>query len=621
MAANEPDPESTSGGKPLLKAQGIRWDLSPIHKDAADARAELVRQVVDARAFQSRYQRRVATLNEVQLAALLQDLGALRDRSRATAAYCELRTAADSQLPENQDLQAAADEAGVQIANLTRFFELEWQALAGPEARALTQSQELHHDRHFLERLTDQAAHTLTALEEQALAERSTAAVSAWQQLFGQTTSAITAEFAPEGGQGTTHTIDELRAYLDDNRPEVRKRALDTLYSALQPWTPVLARVYDTLVGDRLVVDRLRHFVSEGVDPKPLPMQQANLANDLSDQTVDTLIEAVESHHPLARRYFRIKAEQLGLKKLLLSDLYAPLGKSRAYSFDEGRQLVLDAMRSFSPAAEQILATFFTEHRIDAEPRPGKQSGAFCESVARDKPTYVLLSYTDTAQATQTLAHELGHGLHAVLAKREQTPLGYETGLAMAEVASTFNELLLFDHLLTGEQDPAARRRLIGSRVDRSFLTIFNQTMMARYEQLAYAAKGQGESLNPERLAGFWVAQGRKYFGDTVEVPEGYRFGWSDIPHFIYARFYTYSYAFAHLVSLALYARYLVDRSGFVPQYFELLGAGGSQTPAALLSAIGIEISDPRWVEPAFALISSWIDLAEQSGKVIEGSS
>ena len=596
---------------PLVKAQGVRWDLSPIHRDADEARTALARLLVDAAEFQRRWQGRIASLDAVALAACLQDMGVLINRQHASLSYCQLRSYADSGLAENQDLQAVADRSSVQFANLTRFFELEWKLLDGARARASSAAPELANVRHFLERLTEEARHTLSAAEEQALAERSTAAEAAWQQLFDQTTSAITAEFAAGDEPATPHTIHELLVYQFDDRREVRQRALDTLHAAEEPWTPVLAKVYDSLVGDRLTMDRLRHFVSEDSDRAPLPMQQANRANDLSDATVNTMIDAVEDHYPLAQRYFQLKARQLGLATLLTCDIYAPMGSTRTCDYDEGRQLVLDSVTTFSAEAAEILGRFFTESRIDAEPRPGKQGGAFCESVAQDRSAYVLLNYTDSVQDAQTLAHELGHGLHAALAQRQQSPFTFETGMAMAEVASTFNELLFFDHLMAHERDPEARRALLAARVERSFLTIFSQTMMARYEQLAYAAKSRGESLNPARLSGFWLQECRKYFGDSVTLGDGDGVTWAAIPHFNHTRFYTYSYAFAHLVSLALYARYQHDRTGFVPEYFKLLAAGGSEPPAALLAALGIDIEDPSWVEPPFGLISSWIDLAE----------
>ncbi len=604
---------AATASKGLTRAEGIRWDLSAIHQDAEEARAAWAEQLTDAAAFQERWRGRVGELDEEQLAHLLDELSQLLSRSLATASYAQLRQFADSGVAENQDLSQAAEEADVQFTNLTRFFKLEWQALPPEIASRLAQSTPRARGRHFLERLTEQATHSLSAEVEEALAERATAAVSAWKQLFGQTTSDITAQFAIGDEPARVCTIADLRAYQHHESSEVRRRAMAALHSAAEPWTAVLAKVYDTLVGDRLMQDRLRHFVSAGPDPQPQPMQQANAANDLPDSIVDTMIEAVERNYGTAHRYFRVKAQLMGLEKLLLSDVRAPLGPVRECRFDEGRDLILDAMRGFSPRAEEILSSFFDERRIDAEPRAGKQSGAFCDGVAQNRAAFVLTNYTDLVQDAEVLAHELGHGLHAALAKQRQGQLVYESGLGLAEVASTFNEMVLFDHLLARESDPRARLGLISARVERSFTSIFSQTMMTRYEQRAYAAKIRGESLNRDRLAAVWREESQRYYGENVVAPPGARFTWSLVPHFIYARFYTYSYVFAHLVSLALYDTYLKDRAALVPRYFELLAAGGSQPPTELLLALDIDLSNPRWVDQGFALINSWIDLAARS--------
>jgi oligoendopeptidase F len=212
-----------------MKAQGVRWDLSPVHRDAAEARAALASHLSDAAQLQKKYLGRVATLGPHSLAGMLMELGSLTARARATTWYCRLRSLADSQLPENQDLEAAADQAGLEFANLTRFFELEWKALPEAEALTLARSPQLQGDRYLLERFTDQAAHTLSTEREAALAARATAAESAWQQLFNQAISAITAEFAPDGEDPRPHTIPELRAHLFDGRSGVRRRALETL--------------------------------------------------------------------------------------------------------------------------------------------------------------------------------------------------------------------------------------------------------------------------------------------------------------------------------------------------------------------------------------------------------
>ena len=594
----------------LVKARGVHWDLGHLHHDAAEARLALDEHLRDAAAFAARHEGRIASMSAADVAATMRELAALINRFDATTTYIDLRNATDSQLAENKDLETAADRAKVAFANAVRFVDLEWQALPPDRAAELAHAPELVGDRHYLERLTEAASHSLSPDQELALAERSTAAVSAWQSLFAETVSAVTAPF-DSGSGAEPHTVDELLAYVHDDRPDVRAGALDTLYRALEPWAPILAKCYDSLVGDRLAMDRLRHYVTPDPQAHAAPMQQANFSNDLAAQVVEYMMMQVEDRYPTAQRYFRLKAGLLGLPTLRLSDQYAPIGQSQSCDFHQARGLVLSAMSGFSAQVEGILSAFFSNGRIDAEPRAGKRGGAFCTPVAQNLEPMVLMNYTDSLDDAETLAHELGHGLHFFLAAQAQSSFSFTTGMAMAEVASTFNEMVLFDDLFGRETDPLARRALVCARIEGSFATIFRQTMMTRFEQHAYAAKDSGTSLTSDRLSGFWVTENRRYYGDTVQLPEGYRLGWSYIPHFIYTRFYTYSYSFAHLTSLALYARYRDQPKTFVEPYLDLLAAGGSESPEVLLRRLGIDIADPAWAEPAFDLIAGWIDQVE----------
>jgi oligoendopeptidase F len=255
--------------------------------------------------------------------------------------------------------------------------------------------------------------------------------------------------------------------------------------------------------------------------------------------------------------------------------------------------VVDDALRDFSLDVAGVARAFFDERRVDAEPRPGKRGGAFCASVAQDAEPYVLLNHTDTLRDLMTIAHELGHGMHFVYSNRRQTALSAHAPLALCEVPSTFAELVVFDRMLERETDPATRSALVRGELESGFATVFRQTMMARYEQDAYGLRAQGKALTPDRLAEIWIARNEQYYGDSIELPEGYRFGWSYIPHFINTRFYTYAYAFAHLASLVLYALYREQGQDFVDPYVEFLGTGGAADPGAQLQAFGIDLTDP----------------------------
>jgi oligoendopeptidase F len=583
-------------------AAGVRWNLAPLIADAAEARARLEAGLERARGFERRYRGTLADMDGPSLAEALAELAAIDNELSRVSSYAHLREATDVTDEENRDLSAAVDRGLVEAANALRFFELEWITLPEERARELQESPEVARDRHHLIAMRRFAPHTLSEPEERMLSERSPAAVSSWQTLFGQVTSTIEVPF--DAGDGPEpHTIDRLLAHVRDPRREVRQRALQTLYAALDPHAPVLAHCYDTLVGDRLAMDRLRGYSG--------PMEATHLMNELPGPVVERMLEAVEAHYPLAQRWFRAKARLLGLERLTLADQYAPIGETRRVDYPEARGMIDASFRRFSPRIAELAGGFFDERRIDAEPRSGKRGGAFCSPVAQDASPYVLMNFTDRMDDVMTLAHELGHGMHFLLSASEQTALSAHTGLALAEIPSTFAELLTFDHTLAHETDPATRRALVAERVEGSFATVFRQTVLTRYEQAAYEMRSEGSSLTADRLGSVWFKQNARYYGDAVELPEGYRLGWSYIPHFISTRFYTYAYVFAHLATLALYAAYREGGEAFAERYLGFLAAGGSASPKELLERLGLDLDDPDVWEPGFAEMERMVVAAE----------
>jgi oligoendopeptidase F len=565
------------------RAQGVRWDLSRLATDAAAARALLDETREAALAFEQRYTGRIATLDAGEFAEVLAALAALENAISRAASYAGLRRSVDVNDDEARDLEAAVEQGYVAFANAVRFFELEWIALDDDAAALVYDAPAVARDRHHLLAMRRYRPHILTAPEERIWAERSPAAAAAWQNLFEQTVANVKVSF--DGGDGARdHTVDELLAYVHSGERSLRIGALDTLYAALQPLTPVLAHCYDSLVADRLVDDRLRSY--EG------PMAQRNLGNELDTPVVEAMMSAIESRYGIAHRWYRRKAGLLGLERLHLADQYAPLGEGRSFPYAESREIVRAAFARFSGDVETVSEAFFEGRRVDAEPRQGKRGGAFCASVAQDADSFILLNHTDRLRDVMTMAHELGHGMHFAYAARRQTALSFHPGIAIAEVPSTFAELITFDYLMERESDPATRAALVRQELESGFATVFRQTMMARYEGDAYAARAAGTTLTPDRLAGFWLDRNHRQYGDAVELPEGYRFGWSYIPHFISTRFYTYAYAFAHLASLVLYAIWRDEGPSFVPRYLAFLELGGAASPQEQLGAFGIDLAD-----------------------------
>lgn len=585
------------------RAEGIRWDLSPLCTSADDCRTRLDAALADCRAFETRYRGQVAALEGPGLAEALAEMARLENELGRLYSYASLREAVDVVDAGNQDLSGLLDRAMVEASNALRFFDLEWLDLDEALATHLANAPEVAADRHHLLAARRFRRHTLTEPEERMLTERGPAAAGAWQTLFGRITSTLEAEF--DSGEGPEpHTIDRLLACVRNPDRDTRFRALDTLYGTLGPHAPTLAHCYDTLVGDRLAMDRLRDYDD--------PMDPTHLRNEVPGPAIEAMMSAVERHYGLAQRWFRVKAALLGLDTLHLADQYAPLGAARAVHFPEARAIIDSSFRAFSPRVGDIAEGFFADRRIDAEPRAGKRGGAFCASVAQDTQPFMLMNYTDRMDDVMTLAHELGHGMHFTLAAQKQTALSFHTGLALAEVPSTFAEIMAFDHLMATEKDEATRTALVCERVEGSFATVFRQTVLARYEQSAYRLRAEGTTLTDDRLSEIWVEQNVRYYGDAVELPDGYGLGWSYIPHFISTRFYTYAYVFAHLVTLALYARYRDEGEDFVPRYLDFLAAGGSAAPTDLLRPLGVDLTDPECWNPGFREMERMVERAEE---------
>ena len=554
------------------------------------------------RAFETSYRGSIATIDVPGLAGLLAELAVLDNALSRVGSYAHLRESVDVTDDESLDLSGAVDRAFVEIGNALRFFELEWLALADDRATQLTDDPSLAADRHYMVAMRRFGPHTLSEPEERMLSERAPAATGAWHTLYSRVTSTLETPF--DNGDGEeSHSIDRLLSYMRDPRRQLRHDALKTLYAMLEPHAPVLAHCYDTLVGDRLAMDKLRNYTA--------PMDQTHLRNELSAPVVDGMLDAVARHYPLAQRWFVAKAAILGLDTLELHDQYAPIGEGRAVQFAEAVQIVTTSFRGFSPRIAAMAQAQIDDRRVDAEPRTGKRGGAFCSPVAQDANPYVLMNWTDQMNDVLTMSHEFGHGMHFELANERQTPLSAGAGIAMCEVASTFAEHITYDYLLANEADPATRHLLACERVEGAFATIFRQAVLTRYEQAAYEMRAEGATLTAERLGDAWWAANSAYYGDAVAIPERYRLGWSYIPHFIHTRFYTYSYTFALLVSLALYARYRRDGDAFVGPYLDLLAAGGSGAPAELLAPLGLDLGDPSVWDGGFAELERMIDEAQ----------
>jgi oligoendopeptidase F len=571
-----------------LLADDVRWDLSDLAPGAEEARTEWSELVVRSDDFSSRYRGRIAELSAAELRTLLDEADELEQGISRLQVYTHLRLGLDAADAEANDLATFSRDRGAEIENALVFLGLEWIALEDEPAEALLASPELAPFAHKLRVEREEKPYVLSELEEQALnARRPT--VSAWQALHDRQVATLEIPF--DDGEGLrSHTVSTLLAYLYRPERKLRLAAQAALLEGLEPRADVLAACYDALVGDRLGLDRLRGFAD--------PMQPTNMSNELDGETVEAMMTATEESYEIARRWFRAKARLLGVDKLALADQYAPLGDPRAFSWPEAVEIVDTSFGRFSPRLAEIFRDCLDAGHVDAPPRPGKATGAYCTDVSKPVLPYVLLNFTDRLRDVTTLAHEFGHATHNVLSLESQVWRSHRTGIPLAEVPSTFAQSLADDYLLDAETDAQTRAALASDRLENAFAAIFRQTVLARFEQHAYRLRMEGRALTAERLADVWQEEQTKYYGDALDVPDNYRVGWSYIPHFIHVRFYTYAYSFAQLVSLLLYGRYREDPEAFVPRYLDLLAAGGSASPADLLAPFGLDLrSTETWRE------------------------
>ncbi|HET7571272.1 MAG TPA: M3 family metallopeptidase, partial [Gaiellaceae bacterium] len=549
-----------------LSSAGIRWDLGDLSPGADAARQEWEQLLERGRAFAARYRGTVGTQGAGALRALLDELDALFEDASRAGFYATAREHTMATDAETNDLATLVRDRAADLENLVLFVELEWLALDDAVVDELLEAAELEPYRHKLRVARDERPYVLGEPEEQALNARKPG-IEAWESLHGRQLATLTVDFDAGAGE-EPHTIDRLLAYVYAPDRGLRLRALDALYSGLGRVADVQAACYDALVGDRLSLDRLR-----GV---PEPMLPTNMRNELDGEVVERMLRAIEEHYPLGRRWFGRKAEVLGLPRLELADQYAPVGQDREVAWPEAVEIVDGSLCDFDPRLAEIFRAVVERGHVDAEPRPGKAGGAYCNSVSRHVLPYVLMNYTDRLRDVVTLAHEFGHVTHGTLALERQPYRSYRVGIAVAEVPSTFAQLLAVERLLDREEDPSTRAMLLADRAENAMASIFRQTVLARFEQRAYALRGEGKALTNERLSGIWIEENERYYGDSIALPEGYRIGWAYIPHFIITRFYTYAYSFAHLVAFTLVARWREDPGAFTPAYLEFLASGGS---------------------------------------------
>ena len=580
---------------------GTEWDLAPlVDGDEQHGVERLLDEAVSrADAFAKAHSGRVAELDGPGLREAMTELAAINDAAGKAASYASLWFTTDTADPERGALLQRMQERLTEMETLLLFFELEWAALDDDHAERLLASDGLEFCAHHLRTARRYRPHLLSEPEEKVLAEKSLSSRSAWARLFGELSSALRVPL-----RGEDVSLELALSELQGADREQRRQAAEAVSAALEPGVRTISFIHNTLIYEKSVDDRLRHY--------PHWLASRNLSNEASDESVLALIHAVRGRFDIPQRWYRLKARLLGLDVLSDYDRSAPLLQEDAlFSFGEARELVVDTYESFTPQAGAVARRFFDERWIDAPVRPNKRGGAFCSYTVPSVHPYVMLNFTARRRDVLTMAHELGHGLHAALAQ-PQGIFHHSTPLTLAETASVFGETLVFERLLGETSDARQQLSLLTERIDDAVATVFRQMALNRFEHLIHTRRRTGGELSVDAIAEAWLESQGELFGDSVQMTDGYRLWWSYIPHFINTPGYVYAYAYGQLLALSAYGRFRETGAAFVPRYLEMLAAGGSKGPEELGEMIGIDLSDPGFWDSGLALIDVQLAKAEE---------
>jgi oligoendopeptidase F len=593
-------------------AKGIKWNLSDLYASPDDPGIgkDLKLALEKVSAFEKAYKQPFEDLSKnsphIPWGDFFKDLKDIVTCLTRPAVYAFLYFAENtSEASRGAFLQKIRTQA-TEIETRLLFWSIAWKKVSPDAAQKIMGEPELAEYRHYLENFRKLAPFTLSELEERILTLKSNTSDSAFVRLFDETVNRIPF-YLSEKGKKVQKTETEVLALLHSPSQTVRQQASLSLAEGLHTQTPLLTYIYNMILADHRLDLKLRGF-GHAMDPR-------NLDNETDQKTIQNLILAVKNTYPLVARYYRLKKRLLGLDKMHDYDRYAPLAKEEEkIPFAECERLVLAGYTEFSTEAGRIAKEFFSKHWIDAEIRPGKQGGGFCCQTTPELHPYVLVNYTGSLRDVMTVAHELGHGIHQYLSSQVGV-LESHAPLTMAETASVFGEMLIFEKIIEKEKDPTKRLQLICGKIDDNFATVYRQIAMTDFEMMAHEMSGQQGELSEGDLNGLWLKANADMYGDSVILTDAYQHGWKYIPHFVHSPFYCYAYAFAQLFVLSLFQKYKENKKDFVPGYHKMLSLGGSKRPEEIAAISGLDIQAPGFWKSGLGLLEDLVSQAEELTK------
>jgi len=580
-----------------LGTADVHWNLADLYDGPADPRIDEALNASQARAeqFERDYKGRINTpgLTADALGAALREYENIQQEASKPAYFASLLFTTDMGDPERGAFLQKMYESGTKLALPLLFFDLELAVVPDDVMAPLLDAPTVMPYHHYIGTIRAARAHMLSETEERLMEELANTGGRAFDRLFDETTAATT--FILNGEELSQAQV--IAKIMDPDR-ETRRAAAAAFTEGLEKNRRTLTFIFNTLMQDKNVKDRLRGFAT--------PQASRHLDNELSEETVSLVVDTVVRNYPLVARYYNVKREILGLDTLTHYDRYAPLFEAEdTITYPEARDIVLNAFGDFSPEMRRRAAEFFDKDWIDAPTAKGKEGGAFCSYTTPDLHPYVLVNYLGRMKDVMTLAHELGHGVHASLS-RKQSLLNFSGTLPLAELASTFGEMLVFERV-TASASLKDKIALYAEKIEGAFATIPRQTAMYRFESAIHEHRRLKGELTTEEFGEHWQREVQLMFGDSVVLGDEHRLWWSYIGHFIGSPFYVYAYSFGELLVLSLYQQAKKEGPAFADKYLHMLEAGGSLTPQELMTMVGITLDDPAFWQGGFDVLAGLV--------------
>lgn len=578
------------------------WNLNDLYESINDSKInkDFERIKKEARIFEKEFRGNIG--EKTSVAEILKGIviyEKIKKESDKILTFAYLSFCTDNSNSEKGSFWQNQLSNNIAISNWLLFFDLELSQISDNRLEKLAQNELLKNYKKYLQRIILWKPHRFSEKEEKIINEKKATGALAFSRFFEQEHSRKEYDFIHKGKKEKLNQSQVLSLLYSSDRSK-RKKAAQLLTDGLMDNLKMSTYVYNMIIQDKVIDDRYMNFDE--------PEESRHKENEIERKSVDAMVKVISDNYSIVSNFYRQKRKIIKQEKLFDYDRYTPTQKNKAkFTLQEAEKIILDSFGKFSPKFKNNAEHFFKNKWIDFTPRKGKRGGAFCHYATPDLHPYIFVNYDNNIEEVLTLAHELGHGVHACLA-RKQSYLNFDWPLTIAETASVFAELLVFDSLKNKIKNKKEKISLYATMIERIFSTVFRQNAMFLFERDVFSLALKKGELSEKEFSGVWKKRQKEMFGNSVELTENYDIWWSYIPHFINTPFYVYAYSFGELLSLSLYAMYKKDGDAFVEKYLNILELGGSKNPQELFSALEIDFSKKEFWENGMRIVGDLVD-------------